>query len=209
MRWIIIIHARRTGRLFWSRATGQLRKEKWRPRSRVVWPFRFSLQQGAIEYLTPIVAGRVTAYIQELEILACAFVWRKTNFPFRQLMSRSHIRIIDNRGPPWSGPARIFFFACSISSEGNLVASLVQILEEYSCFFRSLFLLALLLWKQAASLVQMLEIFARFFGSLFLLALSSQRKAASSVHILEISLASDSEASFFLLLKFSEGNLQV
>jgi len=55
----------------------------------------------------------------------------------------------------------------------------------------------------------MLEIFARFFGSLFLLALSSQRKAASSVHILEISLASDSEASFFLLLKFSEGNLQV
>jgi len=26
---------------------------------------------------------------------------------------------------------------------------------------------------------------------------------------LEISLASDSEASFFLLLKFSEGNLQV
>jgi hypothetical protein len=33
----------------------------------------------------------------------------------------------------------------------------------------------------------------------FLLALSSQRKAASSVHISEISLASDSEASFFLL----------
>lgn len=124
MRWIIIIHARRTGRLFWSRATGQLRKEKWRPRSRVVWPFRFSLQQGAIEYLTPIVAGRVTAYIQELEILACAFVWRKTNFPFRQLMSRSHIRIIDNRGPPWSGPARIFFFCL-----------LYFLWREFSCKF--------------------------------------------------------------------------
>ncbi|CAN5960234.1 unnamed protein product [Sphagnum jensenii] len=53
-----------------------------------------------IEYLTLIVDGRVTAYIQELETLACAFVWRKTNFPFQRLMSRSHIRISNNRRPP-------------------------------------------------------------------------------------------------------------
>jgi hypothetical protein len=155
------------------------RKSEDRDRE-LVWPFRFSLQEGAIEYLTPIVAGRVTAYIQELETLACAFVWRKTNFPFQRLMSRSHIRISDNRRPPWSGPARKFFFACSIFSEGNLVASLVQILEGFSCFLRRLFLLALLLWKEAASLVQMLEISLASSEACFLLALSSQRKAASS-----------------------------
>jgi hypothetical protein len=55
----------------------------------------------------------------------------------------------------------------------------------------------------------MFEISLAFSEAFFLLALSSQRKGASSVHILEISLASDSEASFFCLLKFSEGNLQV
>jgi hypothetical protein len=55
----------------------------------------------------------------------------------------------------------------------------------------------------------MLEISLASSEAFFLLALSPQRKAASSVHILEISLASDSEASFFCLLIFFEGNLQV
>jgi hypothetical protein len=44
--------------------------------------------------------------------------WRKTNFPFQRFLSRSHIRISDNRGPPWSGPARIFFLLALFSLKG-------------------------------------------------------------------------------------------
>jgi hypothetical protein len=41
-------------------------------RTRVVWSFRFSPKQAAIEQMTPPIAARITAYIQELETLASA-----------------------------------------------------------------------------------------------------------------------------------------
>ncbi len=212
--------------------------KKWRPRSGVVWPFRFSLQQGAIEYLTPIVAGRVTPHIQELETLACAFVFGgKQTSPFSDwwvglTLESATAGVRHDQARPG-----FIFFACSISSERNLVASLVQILEEFSCFFRSLFLLALLLWKEAASLVQMLEIslasseaffFAcrflskkcckfsthlgdfscfRFWSFFFSLAWILWRKSASSIQILGEISVASFEAFFLLGTLYSQGKL--
>ncbi len=200
MSWIIIIHARRTGRLFWSRATGQLRKEKWRPRSGVVWPFRFSLQQGAIEYLTPIVAGRVTAYIQELETLACAFVFGgKQTSPFSDwwvglTLESATTGVRHDQARPgfffcllyflWrefsckfsTNPWRVLlllpkpFFACSSSLKGS--CKLSTNVRDFARFFGSVFFACSFLSKERCKFSTHLGDFScfRFWSFFFLLA---------------------------------------